>query len=151
MDGPTHHASVPWLAHDRRASGDLWITAFHPGGASRKWFQSYGPWRASYANIVGSRCDGQSMLRVFLTWGVRRSHNCKGNLLSVVARALIKWALKVWMARLAALTLWLMGLMRRLLQCCRVRYSLITWLSWLSISLSLILCPFDLSSSNCFL
>jgi hypothetical protein len=71
------------------------FTALHPRGASGKQFQSYGLWMASYADFVGSKQDGQSILRVCSTWGVRRSHNFRENSLSVVASALLKCALKV--------------------------------------------------------
>ncbi len=82
---------------------------------------------------------------------LRRSHNWRGNSLSVVASALMKCALKVWMAHSVALTWWLLGSMSKFSQRCRVRYYFITLLAWLSITLSFILCPFDCRSLNCCL
>ena len=81
------------------------MTALHPGGARGNQFQSYEPWTASYADIDGSTHEGHNRFNVVLTWGVRQSHSWRGKSLSVVARALIKCALKVWIALSAALTL----------------------------------------------
>ncbi len=89
------------------------MTALHPGGARGNLFQSYGPYGASYADFARSICDLRSRFSVFLTCGVSQSQSCRGNSLSVLARALMKCSLKVWMARLAALTWWLWGLTRR--------------------------------------
>ncbi len=96
--------------------------SFAPRGAREKQFQSYGLCTASYANIVGWIREGRNMLSVASTWGVSQSHSCSGKMLSVVARELMKCALNVWMVRSAAFTLWLLGLTRRLLHCCVVRY-----------------------------
>jgi hypothetical protein len=71
MEGPTYHASVPWLAQEPRDSGASYITALHPGGASGNLFQSYRPLIALYADFVGLRHEGRNMFRVFLTSGVK--------------------------------------------------------------------------------
>ncbi len=83
------------------------MTASHPSGMRGYLFQSYGPFRALYANMAGLTQEVCIMLSVFITCGVRRSHNCRGELLSVVVRAAINTSLKVWIARSAALTRWL--------------------------------------------
>jgi hypothetical protein len=117
-----NHASVLWIAQERCDSGALYITALHPRGASGNLFQLYRLLIASLADFVGLRHEGCSMFRVFLTCGVKRSHSWRGNLLSVVARALIKCALKVCMcmACSAAFTRWLLGSARRLSHFLRV-------------------------------
>ncbi len=53
------------------------------------------------------------MVRVLTACGIKWSHNCRGNSLSVVARALMKCALKVCMAHLAALAWLLFGSTKR--------------------------------------
>jgi hypothetical protein len=45
-----------------------------------------------------SKWEGCNMLRVLMTCGVKQSHNWWGNSLLVVARSLMKCALKVCMA-----------------------------------------------------
>jgi hypothetical protein len=104
-----YHASVTWLAREPLDSGALYMMALHPGGARGNQFQSYGLWTASYAGINGSTRKGCNRFNVILTWGVRQSHSWRGKLLSEVAKALIKCALKVWIALSAGLTLWLLG------------------------------------------
>jgi hypothetical protein len=66
------------------------MIALHPRGARGIKFQSYGPCMASYANMLGLMQEACIRLSVFLTCGVSLSHSCRGNLLSVVARALMK-------------------------------------------------------------
>jgi hypothetical protein len=68
-------------------------------------FQSYGPYRVLYADLVGSILDARIMFKQFNTLGVRQSHSSRGKLESVVASATIKASLSVQMARSAALTL----------------------------------------------
>ena len=50
---------------------------------------------ALYVEMLGLTHDKGIMFNVLSTWGVRWSHNCSGNLLLVVARALMKFTLKV--------------------------------------------------------
>ena len=59
-------------------------------GWGGKRFQSYGPQIASYADMFGLILEARIRLRVVLTCKVNLSHICRGNLLLVVARALIK-------------------------------------------------------------
>jgi hypothetical protein len=49
------------------------------------------------------------MLRIFCTWGINFSHNWRGKLLSMVARAMMNESLKVWITHSTALTRWLWG------------------------------------------
>ncbi len=51
-------------------------------------FSTGPPSTGLHPNIIGSIQDGQSILSVFFTCGLSQSHSCKGNLLSVVLRAL---------------------------------------------------------------
>ncbi len=81
--------------------------ALHPSGARGYLFQSYGPLRASYANIDGFIRDARMRLSVSLTCGVSFTHSWRGNSLSVVASAAMKASLKVYIARSAAFTRWL--------------------------------------------
>ena len=66
------------------------MMALHPMGARGNRFQSYGPCKALYADMLGLMQEACIRLSVFLTCGVSLSHSCRGNLLSVVARALMK-------------------------------------------------------------
>jgi hypothetical protein len=66
------------------------MTALHPGGARGKRFQLYGPQMASYADMLGLIQEALIKLRVVSTCDVSLSHSCRGNSLSVVARALMK-------------------------------------------------------------
>ena len=44
-----------------------------------------------------------------MAWGIRRSHSRKGKLGLQDAKPAKKWFLKVWIARSAALRLWMWG------------------------------------------
>ncbi len=50
---------------------------------------------ASYADMFGLVREARIRLSVFLTCGVSLSHSCKGDSLSTVARALMKWSLNI--------------------------------------------------------
>jgi hypothetical protein len=74
------------------------MTALQPKGARESLFQSYGPYRISYVNLVGSILDALIMFEQYNTCGVRRSQSWRGKLESVVASAAIKASLNIWMA-----------------------------------------------------
>ncbi len=62
-----------------------------PNGAKGYLFQSYGPARISYADLVGLIRDGDGRRRLMESWtcGANLSHSWTGNSLSVVPKAAI--------------------------------------------------------------
>jgi len=77
--------------------------------------------------------------RVISDCVVSPSHSCSGQLQLVEHSPLIKWFLKDWMARSAALTQRLLGSTNWHLTSSFLRYSLIGFVAWLSVTLKLCL------------
>ncbi len=84
-------------------------------------------------------------------WGVSQSHNCRGKLLSVMARAAMNVSLNVWIVRSAAFTHWLWGSTSCNLHLFSSRKCLMYFVAWLSISLSFTFKALLVRLSNCFL
>jgi hypothetical protein len=76
------------------------------------------------------------MLQVMVACCAKWDHSWKGKFLSVMHKPLMKWFLKVCMARSAALTRWLYGSTSWMLQFFVVRNCLMGALAWLSVTLS---------------
>ncbi len=125
-----------------------YTTAMHPRGVRGYLFQSYGPCRTSYAEIVGSIRDVHIMLRVLTTCIISLSHNRNGKLRSVVASAAMNASLNVCIACLAALTLWLWGSGNCNLHSSLVRKFFIYFVAWLSITFKIGLYPLLFNSSK---
>ena len=67
------------------------------------------PKRQAWAESLGWRLEERRWFRVMSHWGRRRSHSLSGKFGSQEQRPAMKWFLKVWMARSAALRRWLWG------------------------------------------
>jgi hypothetical protein len=66
---------------------------------------------ALYADIAGFIRERRIKLRQFWICGMSLTQNCMGKLTLVKARAAMNASLNIWMARSAAFTQWLCGLM----------------------------------------
>ena len=60
------------------------------------------PYRAEYAENLGLYRRFRRRLRVSSAWGNSRSHSLAGKVGSAMHNVVMKWALKVWIARSAA-------------------------------------------------
>ena len=86
-------------------AGFSWARHLVPGGASGVALKSWVPLICSCADRFGLICDMCSIFKVSSAWSSRRHHKRNGKFLSTEHKPLMKWFLKVRMARLAALRL----------------------------------------------
>ena len=124
---------LPWSAKVCRWDDRLWTKDFVPNGANCDWLHSWMPNNCVCAERFGLICYRCSMFNVILHCGNNLHQIFAGHWQSHLWRLLMKWFLKVWMARSAGFDRWLCGLA-----------------SWMSIFLSvmhlIIACDASLSS-----
>lgn len=85
------------------------MVALVPIGHQGTLLKSWTPSRTWYAETFGCTLEVRNMFNESCACGMNLLHMAAGQSLSIVQNPAMRWFLKVWMARSAALTLWLCG------------------------------------------
>lgn len=98
------------MPHEVRISGELKMAALVLMGHHGTLLKSCMPLRMWYADTLGLTHKVCNMFRESCVCGINLLHITVGQFLSMVQKLTMRWFLNVWMACLAAFTLWLCGL-----------------------------------------